>query len=75
MRYFFNLLHARGAILDEKGVEVDDSSQIRSEAIRAIEELRRTDPSIAEDWKDWRLEVTDEAGTIILSVHLDQWYQ
>jgi hypothetical protein len=71
MRYFFHLVDAHGSILDEDGVEVADMGQLRAHAEKAVEDLRSEDPSIATDWKGWRLEVTDTSGAVLLTIKLD----
>jgi hypothetical protein len=71
VRYYFHLVDRREIIRDEEGLEVSDLAVACREAMRAIEEVRRTSPSTAADWKGWRLDVTDAAGTIVFSISLD----
>ena len=71
MRYFFHLVGADGSILDEDGVEVADMGQLHAQAVKAVEELRSSDPSAARDWTGWRLEVTDTSGAVLHTINLD----
>ncbi|MBF9234412.1 DUF6894 family protein [Microvirga alba] len=70
MRCYFNLVNGTDMIVDQDGIEVRDIEQARSQAWKAIEELRAEDSASASEWKDWRLEVTDASGTIFFSINL-----
>jgi hypothetical protein len=70
MRLFFHLVRGREIIRDESGIEVADLQEAQTEALRAIEEMRREHPSASQDWVGWRLDVTDAAGAVILSIDL-----
>src|SRR5687768_9999525 len=70
MRYFFNLVSAESSLRDEEGIEVG-LDEIYPEAVKAIEEMRQADPSVARDWKGWRLEVTDSSGAVLFAINLD----
>ena len=71
MRYYFNLVHAHGSMLDKQGVEVAEVEELEAHVAEAVEELRREHPSSADDWKGWRLEVTNTSGAVVLTVNLD----
>ncbi|WP_046867574.1 DUF6894 family protein [Microvirga massiliensis] len=70
-RYYFHLVDRHEIIRGEKGLEVADLATARREAMRAIEEVRSKSPSTAANWKGWRLDVADAAGTIVFSISLD----
>ncbi|NIX76196.1 DUF6894 family protein [Microvirga terricola] len=70
MRCYFHLVNGNERIADQDGIEVRDIEQARSQAWKAIEELRAEDDASASEWKDWRLEVTDADGKIYFSITL-----
>ena len=70
MRCFFNLADGHSSMLDPEGVEVADMEELRAEVSKAIEEMRLGEPDAARDWNGWRMEVTDSAGAILLTVDL-----
>ncbi len=70
MRYYFNLMNPTEGIPDDIGIEVGSLEQACEEAIRAVHELRAEGQASAE-WSDWRLEITDPAGAVLLSIGLD----
>ena len=70
-RYYFHLISWHDSILDEDGLEVADLAEARIEVLNAIEELRRENPVAATGWEGWRLDVTDAAGVVVLSISLD----
>jgi hypothetical protein len=49
-RYYFHLANRRDFIRDEDGLELADLAQARTEALKAIEELRQENPVAAMDW-------------------------
>jgi hypothetical protein len=71
MRLFFHLVDNRDTIHDLKGVEVTDLEQARTEAMRAIAEMRHEDPSAPQAWSGWTLRVTDASGRVVLSLDLN----
>jgi hypothetical protein len=71
MRLFFHLVDREEVVRDLEGIEVADLMDARTEALRAIEELRHEDEIAARNWSGWTLNVTDAAGTLILSIDLD----
>ena len=70
MRVFFHLRHASETIRDEKGVEVSNLDEAKAEARNAIQELREKDAA-ARDWAGWKLEASDEKGSLLFSLRLD----
>jgi hypothetical protein len=70
-RYYFHLISWHDSILDEEGLELADLAEARVEVLNAIEELRRENPVAATGWAGWRLDVTDAAGVVVLSISLD----
>jgi hypothetical protein len=71
MRLFFHLVDSQDTIHDLEGVGVTDLEQARTEAMRAIAEMRQEDPSAPMDWSGWALRVTDASGRVVLSLDLD----
>ncbi|MBZ6078368.1 DUF6894 family protein [Microvirga puerhi] len=71
MRCYFNLVDGHARILDHDGIEVLDLDQARVQALKAIEELLEEDGEMADDWRNWTLEVTNESGTILFSIPLN----
>jgi hypothetical protein len=59
-------------IPDTKGVEVADLDEARSEAMKAIKEFQ-AEASAAEHRKGWRMDISNESGTILLSINLDRY--
>ena len=66
----FNLADGHSSMLDPEGVEVADMEELRAEVSKAIEEVRLGEPDAARDWNGWRMEVTDSAGAVLLTVDL-----
>ena len=71
MWLFFHLVDSQDTIHDLEGVDVTDLEQARTEAMRAIAEMRQEDPSAPMDWSGWALRVTDASGRVVLSLDLD----
>ncbi len=70
MRLFFHLVRGLEMIRDEHGIDVADLRQARTEAVRAIEEMRREEPFASQDWAGWRFDVADASGSVLLSIEL-----
>ena len=68
MRCFFNLVSESETIADDIGIEVEDLAIARSEALKAIQELRLENDG--EDWLGWRLEVVSATREHLYSVNL-----
>ena len=71
VRIYFHLAHANVVIRDREGVDVSDVEDALARARKTIETLRREEPSVAQDWSGWRLDVTDAAGRMLVSLDLD----
>ncbi|WP_245435678.1 DUF6894 family protein [Microvirga calopogonii] len=71
MRCFFHLVNGDEAILDDTGVEVSDLKTAKTEAEKAISELRR-EFSVFDDWVGWRLNIVSSNGTLLCSLPLDK---
>jgi hypothetical protein len=72
MRFFFNLVCDDEMMIDDEGVEVRDIEHARIQAMKAIAELRQEGGTDLNEWSRWRLEVLDEAGDMVFSLHLNQ---
>jgi len=68
MRVFFHLVDGTETIRDEEGVEVSGLDEAQTQALHAIRELRASDA--ARDWGAWRLEASDQAGSLLFSLNL-----
>jgi len=65
-RYFFDVVTNGNRIVDPLGVELPDREAARVEAIRAAVEM--TANNALENAVDAKFEVTDQDGTIILTL-------
>ena len=63
MRGFFHLMDGTETIRDEEGVEVLDLAEARTQALAAIREIRAS--NAAREWGAWRLEASDQAGSLL----------
>ena len=70
MRCFFHLVNGREAILDEAGIEVADLETAKTEASRAIRELRQ-EGGASDEWSGWRLDIVCPEGSLLHSIGLD----
>jgi hypothetical protein len=70
MRCYFHLFSDHEEILDEVGIEVTDLEQAKTEALKAINELRLEIGEEVEDWSTWRLEIVCPQGTLLHSMPL-----
>ena len=70
MRCYFNLVNGTEEIIDDDGIEVSGIDQARTQAMKAIAELRHEDNTVASEWKNWRLEVSDDEGEVLFSISL-----
>ena len=69
-RYYFHLANQHEIFLDRDGVEAAEQDEVYTEAVRAIEELRRKNPAEAARWDGWRLDITGASGVVIFSISL-----
>src|SRR4051812_43675039 len=66
MRFYFNFIsHDKDEILDFEGVELEDWLAAHRHAVRIV---KQTVPFIPDDWRGWRIQVTDESRRNVLSV-------
>jgi hypothetical protein len=65
MRCYFHLANGHDELLDETGANVATLEEARTAALKAIDELRREDPSLQRDWNGWELRIVDEAGRVL----------
>jgi hypothetical protein len=72
MRIFFHLTNGHDSILDEEGLEVAELSSAQQEVLRTIDEIRQKEASHIHEWTGWMLSVVSDAGSVILSVDLDE---
>ena len=73
MRYFFHLRNATRSIQDEDGIELASLDAARGETRKALKQLRVEDTDLMREGRGWRLEVTDESGTVLFFVSLDEF--
>lgn len=67
-RYHFNVYDGRD-IIDDVGTELPNAIFARREAIRYAGALLEEDADRLALGEDWRMEVTDERGLILLSLN------
>jgi len=73
MRCYFNLVSDHDVILDDTGIEVPDLQTAKTEAAKAIRELRQELSGARDDWVGWRLEIVCPAGGVLETVVLSEW--
>jgi hypothetical protein len=71
MRCFFHLVNGREAILDEAGIEVADLETAKTQAVKAIRELRQEGSGTSNEWSGWRLDIVCPEGSLLYSIGLD----
>lgn len=65
-RYYFHLVHDAERITDDEGAELDPEDLRPELLLRVLQNIRSSeDPSLVEDWRGWRVEITDKAGQIV----------
>ena len=69
MRYFFNVQDGITS-LDEDGTEFASLDEVRSETLRLAGEILREVGSSFWDHAKWKLWVTDETGSTVLTLTL-----
>ena len=71
MRCFFHLLGPEGAeLLDEVGVEVSSLDDARTEALKAMAELRAESPGSLGEWNGWVLRIVDDRNSTLADLSL-----
>jgi hypothetical protein len=71
MRCYFHLVNSHEHIADDTGVEILDLAAARDFALQAIDEIREEAIQIGASWQDWRLDVADPSGKVLLSIPLE----
>jgi hypothetical protein len=71
MRCYFHLVNGHEIIEDDTGVEVLDLAKAHAFAQQAIADLRAEAIPIGASWQDWRLDVVDPSGNVLLSIPLE----
>jgi hypothetical protein len=69
-RYYFHLVDGPDVIPDRIGAEVVDLEEARAEVIKAIREFRQEQPAAVDGWEDYRIEVTDAWGVVVMTLSL-----
>ncbi len=69
-RYYFHLTNDEALIRDEEGTEVSSMQSALISAMEMIEELRAENPSEADEWQGWRLEIVDASGRTVYTMPL-----
>jgi hypothetical protein len=70
-RYYFHLTNGEATIRDEEGTEVSSMQTALISAMEMVEELRAEDPSAADEWQGWSLEIVDASGRTVHTMPLD----
>jgi hypothetical protein len=71
MLCYFHLVSCHEVIPDETGIEILDLDAARIGALKAVRELREEVRQLDGDWREWRIDVTDVSGTVLMSIRLD----
>jgi two-component system, response regulator PdtaR len=71
LRCYFHLSKGDETIRDEHGIEVPDLDHARAEVMKAIAELRATQPRLAREGAGWTLTVADASGAALFTIPLD----
>jgi hypothetical protein len=67
-RYYLSVRYRDHLFQDEEGEDIPSAIEMKVRALETARDLIRT-PSLAiPDWLDCTLEVTDETGTMVLSI-------
>ena len=75
MRCYFHLVNSHEAITDDTGIEVSDLTTMQAQALQAIHEIRGEAIQAGALWHGWRLDVVDQAGSVLLSIPLEPTLQ
>jgi hypothetical protein len=71
MQVYFSLRDGSETIPDGEGVEVSSVEDAKTEALRAIREMRGENETAARDWDGWKLEASDDKGALLFTLRLD----
>ncbi len=75
MRCYFHLVNSHETIPDDTGLEVSDLEAVHYYALQAILDLRQAGDHVSQEWQDWRLDVADLSGRVLLSLPLEATLQ
>jgi hypothetical protein len=67
-RFFFHACSPGGRIEDPEGSDFTNLDAARADAVAAAREVLAEKIKAGEDARDWRLEITDEAGVLLATV-------
>lgn len=68
-RYFFHLVSPHELIPDEEGVDLQPDEGTLSQILQAVNEFIKEALS-SDEWQGWSLEITDDIGSMVLSIPL-----
>jgi hypothetical protein len=71
MRLYFDLQGPQHTLPDVYGVEVSSLDHARRVALEMIQQLRKEDPSVAQDWSGWTIRAADPTGAVVFTINLD----
>ena len=71
MRLYFHVVSDFAEIPDTDGLEVRDTSDLRPQILKALEEIRKEKPHLLEEGRGWRVNVADDSGQVLFSLALD----
>jgi hypothetical protein len=71
MRLYFHLVSDFAEVPDTDGVEVRDTSDLRPQILKALEEIRKEKPHLLEEGRGWRVNVADDSGQVLFLLSLD----
>jgi hypothetical protein len=71
MRCYFHVINGSARIMDDIGIDVSDVDHARTEATKAVLEMRAQDPQLARESACWALSVTDESGVVLFKIPLN----
>ena len=71
MRCYFHVINGSARIMDDIGIDVSDVDHARTEATKAVLEMRAQDPQLARESACWALSVTDESGVVLFQIPLN----
>ncbi|GJD49124.1 hypothetical protein OPKNFCMD_1854 [Methylobacterium crusticola] len=67
-RFFFDILDSTQSVPDEAGLDCRDLGEAHDQARTLIAETMNGPEATRIDWRLWRVEVRDEARTLLFSV-------
>ena len=67
-KYFFHI-HDGQTFPDEEGTELADLAAARLEAVQLTGQMLKDDSQAFWNGEDWRVQVTDEAGMTLFTLH------